>query len=61
MISDKKLALFKQMSNTSSIEGGSDIVVENQKTAGEKDWLKYLSNNRQEQKRMPNTVTNASA
>ncbi len=46
MISDKKLALFKQMSNTSSIEGGSDIVVENQKTAGEKDWLKYLSNNR---------------
>jgi hypothetical protein len=30
MISDKKLALFKQVSNTSSIEGGgSDIVVEN--------------------------------
>ena len=45
MISDKKLALFKHVSNTSSIEGGSDIVVENQK-AGDKDWLKYLSNNR---------------
>jgi len=45
MISDKKLALFKHTSNTSSIEGGSDIVVENQK-ASDKDWLKYLSNNR---------------
>jgi molybdenum-dependent DNA-binding transcriptional regulator ModE len=29
MVSDKKLALFKHVSNTGSIEEGSDIVVEN--------------------------------
>ena len=45
MVNDKKLALFKQASITSSVEGGSDVVIDNQKT-GEKDWLKYLAGNR---------------